>query len=158
MTMLCGSATHVTIFGKDGARDEKVSVPCLLDDAHPQDHRGCFGAMPITWPRDPSVTVFQMTGDGPLDTFTSPTNAACVIKVKPSAWATKQSNPIDDIRAATERLRIEHAAGPRRRDPVSQAEYDRIGALLSRLVARLPPLEPDPFPIEDAGPHPKDEA
>jgi hypothetical protein len=34
MTMLCGSATHVTIFGKDGAPAEKVPVPCLLDDAH----------------------------------------------------------------------------------------------------------------------------
>jgi hypothetical protein len=156
MTMLCGSSTHVTIFGKADAPDEKVPVRCRLDDAHTQDHQGYFGGMLLHWSRQPPVIVYPLTGDGPIDTFANPTNAACVIKVSPpTPWATKPSNPIDDIRAFAEHVRRRSEAGPQPMTPSERAHYNRLGALLSAAASRLP--RPEPFPIQDAGPHPQDE-
>ena len=144
MTMLCGSTTHVTIFGTAGAADEKVPVQCVLDDAHTRDHRGYFGAMPLTWPRDPSITVYRL--DSGAELIPSAPNAACVIKVNnpdPDACATSPSNPIDDIRAAAEQMRRTHLAGPRPMSPWERAQRIHLEAMLSAAAKRLPPMEPE---------------
>jgi hypothetical protein len=162
----CGSSTEVTLLSSG----EKVPVLCRLDDSHTCDHEGRFdGGMLLHWPRLPtSPLVITINAESiPIVVLQPrPTNAACVIGVGDDpyvaprimvggSWESKPSNPVDDIKAAAEQIRREHIAGPRPRHPTEQARYKEIGRRLSEYAARLPP--PDPFPIEDAGPHPKDE-
>ena len=147
MTVLCGSRTEVT-WVKTGT---KTNVYCRLDDSHVGDHEGRIdyaGAL-LSWPRDPTPIVIQIAADSvpPLDCPANPPNAACVIKVNPlpvtTPWATKPSSILEDLQAGVEKANRLHRAGPQKMDPVSRAEYDRIGALLSAAASRLPPLEPD---------------
>ena len=87
MTMLCGSRTDV----KWVANGETTHVYCRLSDAHPGNHEGCIdysGAL-LTWPRNPAPMVISLDGPAPPPAPSNPTNAACVIKVRPD-----QDNPL----------------------------------------------------------------
>lgn len=162
----CGSSTEVTLV----SNGEKVPALCRLDDSHICDHEGRFsGGMLLHWPRLPTAPlVIRINAEAVPILVLAPraTNAACVIGVGDEPymaprimiggeWSTRPSNPVDDIKAAAEQMRRVHLAGPQRKSAAEQAHHDRLRDKLLAVVARLP--NPEPFPIADAGPHPKDE-